>query len=59
VLVSYMSEKPSYEKISGLTFGTLTDTDKKESRSSWTWADVGGSALVLLLILAAYLTFTG
>jgi SSS family solute:Na+ symporter len=59
VAVSYMSEKPSYEKISGLTFGTLSDDHKKESRSSWTWADVGGSALVLLLILAAYLTFTG
>jgi SSS family solute:Na+ symporter len=59
VAVSYMTEKPSYEKISGLTFGTLSDDHKKESRSSWTWADVGGSALVLLLILAAYLTFTG
>jgi len=59
VLVSYMSEKPSYEKISGLTFGTLSDDHKKESRSSWTWADVGGTALVLLLILAAYLTFVG
>jgi SSS family solute:Na+ symporter len=59
VLVSYMSERPSYEKISGLTFGTLSDDHKKETRSSWSAGDVVGSVLVLALILAAYLTFTG
>jgi SSS family solute:Na+ symporter len=59
VVVSYMSERPSYEKISGLTFGTLSDDHKKETRASWTAGDVIGSVLVLALILAAYLTFTG
>lgn len=59
VVVSYSTNAPSYEKISGLTYGTVTDEHKKESRSSWTMADVIASAIVLALILAAYLYFVG
>ena len=58
-IVSYMTEEPDYKKISGLTFGTLTSKDKEESRKSWGTLDVGLSALVLILIMAAYLYFTG
>jgi len=50
---------PSYEKLAGLTFGTRTEANKKESRASWTGGDVFASALVLVLILAAYLYFVG
>lgn len=57
--VSYMTEEPDYEKISGLTYGTLTKEHKEETRSSWSILDVATSVLVVLLILAAYLTFTG
>ena len=59
IVVSYSTEEPAYEKLSGLTFSTLTDKDRKESRSSWDAKDVVSSALVLVLILAAYLYFTG
>jgi len=59
VAVSYMTPAPSYEKISGLTFGTITDDHKKESRASWTYVDVTVSILVVALILAAYLYFVG
>ena len=59
IIVSYMTEEPSYEKLSGLTYGTRTEADKKESRASWTGGDVFASALVLALILAAYLYFVG
>jgi len=58
-VVSYMTEEPDYEKISGLTFGTLTAEHKKETRSSWSFLDVAASVLVVLLILAAYLYFVG
>ena len=57
--VSYMTPPPAYEKISGLTFGTLSEEDRAYTRSSWDWKDVAASALVLVLILAAYLYFTG
>ena len=56
---SYLTEAPSYEKISGLTYGTMTTEDKVTTRRSWDWRDVATSALVLALILAAYLFFTG
>ncbi len=59
VVVSYMTKAPDYEKISGLTFGTLSATDREKSRSSWNWIDVATSGLVLGAILAAYLYFRG
>jgi SSS family solute:Na+ symporter len=57
--VSFASRPPSYESISGLTFGTLTDEHRATSRASWKATDVISSGIVLLLILAAYLYFTG
>jgi SSS family solute:Na+ symporter len=57
--VSYMTAEPDYAKISGLTYGTLTKEHRDESRSSWNWRDVAWSALVMVLIISAYLYFTG
>lgn len=57
--VSYATEQPSYEQISGLTFGTVTADQKAETRSSYTRNDVLASVLVILLIIAAYLYFNG
>jgi SSS family solute:Na+ symporter len=59
IVVSYLSAPPSYEKISGLTYGTITEEHRRESRSSWQARDVIASGIVLALILAAYLYFTG
>ncbi len=59
VLVSYMTEEPDYEKISGLTYGTITTQDRVASRASWNKWDIIASAAVLAAILAAYLYFTG
>ena len=57
--VSYATKAPALDKIKGLTYATVTDEDRSKSRSSWNWADVAASALVLLAILAAYLYFMG
>lgn len=57
--VSYAGKAPDYAQISGLTFATRTEEDKRESRSSWTRSDVALSVLVLALILAAYIYFSG
>jgi len=59
VAVSYMTNEPAYEKINGLTYGTLTEEDRKASRASWNKWDVIASAGVLVAILAAYLYFRG
>ncbi|MGD2094675.1 MAG: sodium:solute symporter [Phycisphaerales bacterium] len=57
--VSYMTAPPSYEKINGLTYGTTTLEDKEKSRSSWTKADVVFSILLIAIIVAIYLYFSG
>jgi SSS family solute:Na+ symporter len=57
--VSYATEAPDPARLRDLTFGTLTDDHRRESRASWGRVDVINSAIVLLLILAAYLYFNG
>lgn len=57
--VSYASPAPSYEKIRGLTFATMSEQDRLETRQSWEKKDVISSAFLLVLILLAYLYFTG
>lgn len=59
IVVSYSSEAPSLEKIKGLTFATVTEEHRRESRSSWSQRDVIHSGIVILLILFAYLYFRG
>jgi SSS family solute:Na+ symporter len=59
IVVSYMTKPPSYEKISGLTYGTVTEEHIRESRASRSRGDIIASVIVLILIVAAYLYFTG
>ncbi len=59
IVVSWRTSVPSYERISGLTYGTLNDEHRRLSRGSWDWRDVAASAAVLAAILAAYLYFRG
>jgi solute:Na+ symporter, SSS family len=59
VVVSHLTEAPDYAAISGLTYATRTAEDRRASRTSWSEVDVLTSGIVLVLILAAYLYFTG
>jgi SSS family solute:Na+ symporter len=59
VVVSHMTAEPDYEKIRNLTFETTTSEDRANTRASWSWREVAGSALVLVCILGAYLYFRG
>jgi SSS family solute:Na+ symporter len=58
-VVSYLTERPDYTKIGGLTYGTVTAEDRAASRATWSMRDVVASVAVLVAILAAYLYFTG
>jgi len=57
--VSVMTSAPVADKVRGLTYQSLSDEDRAESRASWSWRDVLASAALLLAILAAYLYFNG
>ena len=57
--VSYSTEEPDYERIEGLTYGTVTQDQRSESRSTWGLPDVFWSGFVLVCIVAAYMYFRG
>ena len=57
--VSYMTPAPVEGSIQSLTFATKTAEDREETRASWDWHDVAGSAVVLACIMFAYLYFRG
>jgi len=57
--VSYMTEKPPDQQIIDLTYQTMSEDHRKETRASWNRWDLISSGVVLLLILMAYLYFTG
>jgi SSS family solute:Na+ symporter len=59
VAVSYATPAPSERQIAGLTYATVTEEQRRESRRSWNQWDVINSGIVLLLITAAYLYFNG
>ena len=59
LVVSYATPAPAEERLVGLTYATVTAEQRQQSRSSWSRGDVTASAIVLLLILAAYLYFRG
>jgi len=57
--VSLATSTPDYARLNGLTFATVTASDRRESRANWDWRDVAASAVVLVCILAAYVYFRG
>jgi SSS family solute:Na+ symporter len=59
IIVSYLTETPDYNKISGLTFGTTTAEHRAETKKSWSKGDVLASVALMLLIFTAYMYFTG
>ncbi|MGH8245775.1 MAG: Na+/glucose cotransporter, partial [Gammaproteobacteria bacterium] len=59
VAVSYMTEAPRAREIMGLTYATATAEQKLHTRESWNKWDVIHSGLVLSIIVAAYVYFSG
>ncbi len=58
-VVSYATEAPDPARLRDLTFQTMTEDLRRESRASWTRADVINSGIVLALIIGAYVYFSG
>ncbi len=59
LVVSAVTRPPAPERIAGLTYGTLSEEDRRLSRASWSWREVVASAVVLAGIAAAYIYFRG
>jgi SSS family solute:Na+ symporter len=59
IVVSHVTRKPDYDRLNGLTFGTITDEHRAATQSSWDWRDIAASAIVLSVIIGGYLYFVG
>ena len=59
VVVSYLTPAPSERQLVGLTYATVTAEQRRESRASWSQLDVVSTIVVLALIAAAYVYFSG
>ncbi len=57
--VSYLTDRPSEDQLTGLTYATVTETQRRATRGSWNRWDVVASGAVLSLIIVAYLYFNG
>ena len=57
--VSYLTPAPDPKRLTGLTYATVTESQRRESRRSWNGSDVISSAAVLVLIVIAYVYFSG
>jgi len=57
--VSLMTQAPNYARIQGLSFGTLSAADRKETRESFSWVDVVLSVILVLVVLSVLTYFTG
>ncbi|HUU92929.1 MAG TPA: sodium:solute symporter [Phycisphaerae bacterium] len=59
VVVSLLTSRPPAERIEGLTFATITAAEKDEIRKTWNKWDVIHTIIILSVIAAVYLYFTG
>ncbi|MFS4467191.1 sodium:solute symporter [Maribacter sp. 2210JD10-5] len=59
ITVSLVTNPPNYEAIKGLSLGTLSQEDKRISRESISYADIILSVLLIIIVVAVLIYFTG
>lgn len=59
VVVSLLTKAPDREKIVNLTFGTITEEEKKNNKTSYSWVDIAISILVVLIVIGVMIFFNG
>ena len=59
VIVSLLTRRPAPEKLNGLTYATVTAEGREQTRRSWSAWDVIHTIIILSVIAAVYLYFTG
>ena len=59
VVVSLLTKAPDREQIINLTFGTITDEEKRSNKSSYTWIDVAISVFIILIVIGIMVFFNG
>ena len=58
VIVSLLTAPPSYEKIQGLTYGTMVAADRERSRASWGYVEVINSVIIVSILALVMIYFS-
>jgi SSS family solute:Na+ symporter len=58
IVLSYATAPEPESKLRGLTWGSFTPEERAENRASVGWPDLVGTAVVLALVVGAYLYFS-
>ena len=58
IIVSLLTQKPSFEQLNGLTYGTTVATDRAKSRASWNYKDVINSLVIISIIALVMIYFS-
>lgn len=58
IVVSLLSAKPAKERLSGLTFGTLSEEQKASNRASYSWVDIVASLFVVSIVIFIMIYFS-
>jgi len=55
---SLLTPAPTEEKLSGLTYSSITPEQAAENRASWGGAEVWATGVVLALVVGTYIYFS-
>ena len=55
--VSLFTKKTDYQKIQGLTYGSVTPEQKAETRASWNHWDIIHSLIIIVIVVVFYIYF--
>ncbi|MBQ4914323.1 sodium:solute symporter [Maribacter sp. MMG018] len=59
IVVSHLTKAPDREQIVNLTFGTITEEEKKNNKSSYSWVDIAISVIVVIIVIGVMIFFNG
>lgn len=59
IVVSHITKAPDREQIVNLTFGTITEEEKKNNKSSYSWVDIAISVIVVIIVIGVMIFFNG
>jgi SSS family solute:Na+ symporter len=57
--VSLLTKAPDKEQIVNLTFGTITEEEKRNNKNSYSWLDIAISIVIIIIVAGVMLFFTG
>ncbi|OMP30182.1 MULTISPECIES: sodium:solute symporter [Mangrovimonas] len=59
ITVSFLSKAPSEEKVANLTFSTISEEEKANNKSSYSWVDIFISIVVIIIVIGVMVFFNG